>query len=404
MNVVLIVMESVGARRVGLYGAPVDDSPQMIRLSRHAALFEDVHVSEPCTSCAMAALFSSVYPDHDWPTITRLAPALAIPGLPAVLARHGYRTAFIHSGQLAYEKQQIFLRTRGFEQVVAEQRDYDAPRDRVLLPETMEWIKADPSRPFFVALWTQDTHHPYETALHRDLGSNASRLNDYLNAVDATDTLIGQLADALQKAGLADQTLLVITGDHGEAFGEHGVLAHGGNVYDEETKVPLLIVNPKLFPHERVVNGVAQQIDIAPTLLGLLGYSAPPLWQGVDLFEPNGARRAYLFSGQGTASFGLIEGDFKYIYRVNENSEELYDLTRDPYERNNLSGDPAYSAMMRRDHLRLEAWVSFQNPYLTGSKTPVAYDLPGLKGPRARLALSSRVDAIAVAKAKQRRN
>ena len=390
LNVILIVMESVGARRLALYGAPVDDSPQLIRLSRHAALFKDVHVSEPCTSCAMAALFSSVYPDHDWPAITRLAPSLAIAGLPAVLARHGYRTAFIHSGQLAYERQQTFLRTRGFGQVIAEQRDYDEPHDRILLPETMQWIKADPGRPFFVALWTQDTHHPYEAAQHRDLSSDAPRLNDYLNAVDATDTLIGQLADALQKAGLADQTLLVITGDHGEAFGEHGVLAHGGNVYDEETKVPLLIVNPKLFPQECVVNGIARQIDIAPTLLGLLGYALPPHWQGVDLFETDQPRRAYLFSGQGTASYGLVDGDFKYIYRVNENREELYDLTRDPYERDDLSRDPAYSAMMRRDRLRLEAWVSFQNPYLAryqSAASATASDPPASRAARGKLGL-----------------
>ena len=364
LNVVLIVMESVGTRRLNLYGAPVDDTPELNRLSRHAALFKDVHVSEPCTSCAMAALFSSVYPDHDWPTITRLAPALAIPGLPSILASHGYRTAFIHSGQLTYEQQDAFIRTRGFGQVIAEQYDFNAPRDQVLLPETMKWIASDPRRPFFVTIWTQDTHHPYETALHRKLGASTARLNDYLNAVDATDAIIGQLANALDKAGLTDQTLLVVTGDHGEAFGEHGVLAHGGTVYDEETQVPLMIVNPKLFPRETVVRNIAQQIDIAPTLIGLLGYSSPQHWQGVDLFRTNRPRRAYLFSGQGTASYGLVDGNFKYIYRVNERREELYDLTRDPYERDDLGRDAAYLAMVRRDHLRLEAWASFQNPYL----------------------------------------
>src|SRR5579863_3451714 len=271
MNVVLIVMESVGARRFALYGSPFEN-PQMTELSSHAALFKNAYAAEPSTSCAMAALFSSVYPDHDWTSITHLAPALAIAGLPAVLAGHGYRTAFIHSGQLIYDREKTFLQTRGFDQIIAEQQDYNAPRDQTLLPETMKWIKADPSKPFFVALWTQDTHHPYLSTRHHDYCASQPLLNQYLNAIDSTTDLIGQLAKALQIIGLADNTLLVITGDHGEAFGEHGVLAHGGNVYDEETRVPLLIVNPKLFPRELVINRVAQQIDLAPTLLGLLGY------------------------------------------------------------------------------------------------------------------------------------
>jgi arylsulfatase A-like enzyme len=371
LNVLMIVMESVGAHRFALHPSTFD-SPQMIELSRHAAIFEHAYSAQPSTSCAMAALFSSVYPDHDWPSLTRLAPELAIAGMPAVLARHGYRTAFIHSGQLTYDRESMFLQTRGFNQIIAEQQDYDAPRDQVLLPETMKWIKAEPSKPFFVALWTQDTHHPYLSTLHHDYGASTPQLNQYLNAVDSTANLIGQLAKALQTMGLADRTLLVITGDHGEAFGEHGVLAHGGNVYDEETRVPLLIVNPTLFPHKLVVNRVAQQIDIAPTLLGLLGYDLPPHWQGIDLFASDQPRRAYLFSGEGTASFGLVEGKFKYIYRVQGDREELYDLTKDPYEKNDLSRDPAYAAVMRRDHLRVEAWVSFQNPYLARFENPAA--------------------------------
>jgi lipoteichoic acid synthase len=364
LNILMVVMESVGQRQLELYGSHFDDSPRMIQLSNHAAFFTHTNAAEANTSSAMAALFSSVYPNHDWPTITHIAPALAIPGLPAVLASHGYRTAFIHSGQLAYDHQGEFLRTRGFSQIISEVRDYDSPRDDRLLPETIQWIKADPSKPFFVAIWTQDTHHPYLNTLNHDYGATAPRLNQYLNAVRATDTLIGQLAEALQTMGLADRTLLVITGDHGEAFGEHGVLIHGSNVYDEETRVPLLIVNPTLFPRKLVVNRVARQIDIAPTLLGLLGIEVPPDWQGSDLFADDRPLRSYIFSGEGTPSFGLVDGDFKYVFDVNNQREELYNLATDPGEQHDLSHDPAYAEMIQRDHLRIEAWVSFQNSYI----------------------------------------
>ncbi|HVB82844.1 MAG TPA: sulfatase [Candidatus Binataceae bacterium] len=364
LNVLMVVMESVGAHRVQLYGAPYDDTPNLVELARHALVFNRAYVAEAETSAALGALFASVYPDHDWPSITQLAPELAIPGLPAVLSSKGYRTAFMHSGQLAFDRQGEFLRSRGFAQVIDKKRDYDVPEDPALLTQALGWIKADSSRPFFLTLWTQDTHHPYLATEHRDYGVHDAYLNRYLNAVHATDAIIGELAAALRSMGLADRTLLVITGDHGEAFGEHGQLIHGGTVYNEEVQVPLLIVNPKLFPHEVTIKRIVRQIDIAPTVLALLGYRSPAQWQGDDVLGAHPPVRAYLFAGTGNFSFGLIEGDFKYIYNFQRDRAQLYDLATDPGETRNLVADDAYAALMRRDHLRLEAWVSFQNRYL----------------------------------------
>jgi arylsulfatase A-like enzyme len=74
--------------------------------------------------------------------------------------------------------------------------------------------------------------------------------------------------------------------------------------------------------------------------------------------------RAYLFAGTGNFSFGLVEGDFKYIYDFQRDRSQLYDVATDPDETRNLASDDAYAALMRRAHLRIEAWVSFQNRYL----------------------------------------
>ena len=364
-NVILFAMESVGASRVHLYGAPFNDTPNLDQLAQHAMVFSRFYVSEAETSAAFGALFSSVYPDHDWPSITQLAPSLTIPGLPAVLTGYGYRTAFIHSGQIIFDREGEFLSTRGFHRMLAEPRDYVTPRDPELVPEAINWIKKHPSRPFFVTIWTHDTHHPYVTNSHHDYGVRNASLDRYLNGVHATDALIGQLAAALQKMGLADRTLLVITGDHGEAFGEHNELIHGGSVYDELVHAPLLIVNPKLFPHEIVIDPLTRQIDIAPTILAMLGFASPGTWQGTDVLGSDPPARAYLFAGTGNLTFGLVEGKFKYIYNFSSRRAQLYDLTTDPNEYRNLASVPAYAEMTRRDHLRLEAWVSFQNRYLT---------------------------------------
>jgi arylsulfatase A-like enzyme len=364
LNVLMVVMESVGAHRLGLYGAPFDDTPNLVELARHALVFDRVYVAEAETSAALGALFASVYPDHDWPSLTQMAPALSIPGLPAVLSRKGYRTAFIHSGQLAFDRQGEFVRSRGFDQVIDKRRDSDAPADAGLVAQALGWIKVDPSRPFFLTVWTQDTHHPYLAAEHHDYGGHDAHLNRYLNAVRATDKIVGELAAALQTMGLADRTLLVITADHGEAFGEHGQLIHGDSVYDEEVRVPLLIENPRLIPHQVTVKRIVRQIDIAPTLLALLGFNSPAEWQGADALAASPPARAYIFAGTGNFSFGLVEGDYKYIYDFQRDRAQLYNLAADPGETRNLASDRAYAALMQRAHLRLEAWVSFQNRYL----------------------------------------
>lgn len=379
-NVVLFVMESVGARRVHLFGAPFDDTPNLDELAHHAMVFRRAYVAEAETSAALGAVLSSVYPDHDWPSITQLAPRLAIPGVPAVLASHGYRTAFIHSGQVTFDREGEFINTRGFDQVIAEPRDYATPRDAELLPETIKWIKADPSRPFFVTIWTHDTHHPYVSNLHHDYGVHDANFNRYLNGVRATDDLAGRLAAALRTMGLADRTLLVVMGDHGEAFGEHDQLIHGGSVYNELVHVPLLIENPKLFAQEAVVDRLTRQIDVAPTLLALLGFNSPPTWQGTDVFGADPPTRAYLFAGTGNLTFGLVEGDFKYIYNFRRDFSQLYNLAADRQERNNLASDPAYAEMIKRDRLRLEAWVSFQNAYLARFEDPAHAAAPAESG------------------------
>lgn len=86
--------------------------------------------------------------------------------------------------------------------------------------------------------------------------------------------------------------------------------------------------------------------------------------EGISLFDRRHSDRVYMFSGNGNYVMGLIDGKMKYIYDFNQGREELYDLAVDPYEHHNLSFDPIYGELMGRGKLRLQAWISFQNPYL----------------------------------------
>ena len=363
-NVVMIIMESVGARRLQLYNAPYVDTPEMLKLAQHGIVFNKVYAAQPYTSAAMSALFCSLYPQHGWIPTTRSSPNIGVLGVADVLAQHGYQTAFVHWGELDFDHEGDFLRDHGFQEVLGKHDDESFPTDQAAFSQAAGWIQAHSKRPFFLALWTQDTHHPYLVRTSHAYGVGDPNLNRYLNAVRSTDELIGSLARALDKMHLSDDTLLVITGDHGEAFGEHGQIAHNWTVFDEETRIPLLLVNAKVFPIGVRTDDLVQQIDIGPTLLAFLGYDAPAAWQGASVLNAKGTERAYLFCRYGHFVLGLVDGNFKYIYDFNRGNAELYDLTTDPQESHDLSADPRYSAMMNRDHLRLEAWSVFQNSYL----------------------------------------
>jgi lipoteichoic acid synthase len=302
------------------------------------------------------------------------APELAIPGIGTVLQSKGYRVAMIHSGNLAF-KEQYYLRTHGFPEV-HDKSDlpgfapghaplvwkYDLiSRDSKLMPAAMNWIGTDRSKPFLLVLWTDDTHSPYTPPKPKSFGVADEYLNRYLGAAEETDSMVGVLESELAARGLLDDTLVVVTGDHGEQFGQHGHAGHGFSLYEEEVRIPLIIANPRMFPHGEKIERIARQIDIAPTIVETLGFDPPKEWQGQDLFAAGPERRAYLFAD---FHFGVVDGNYKYIYDANSGYSEIYDLSRDPLELYNLSGDPAVSQQAREAYLRMAAWSAFQNKYL----------------------------------------
>ncbi len=370
LSVLMVIMESVGMRYLELYGAQYHDTPNMIRLAQEGVRFDSFYAARPATSSAMAALFCSIYPNMGWDAISREARDMVVPGIAQALAARGYRTAFIHEGSLAYDGEAAFLAHHGFDEIYDEKVDADVPRDVSLLPAAMNWLRKDTSRPFFLVLWTKDTHYPYFAAQNIDYGVKDEMLNRYLNAIHSSDHLIGSLAESLKAMGIADDTLLVVTGDHGEAFSEHSQRIHDFTVYEEEVHVPLLMVNRRLFETPREIKPAGQQVDLPVTLLKLMGYPAPTQWQGRDLFEKPRDGRVYLSSNAGNFAWGLIDGERKYMLDDNLNGVQIYDLASDPLEKRNLVGDPRLTAWSSQAGARLEAWTEFQDRFLASLKPP----------------------------------
>jgi arylsulfatase A-like enzyme len=125
-----------------------------------------------------------------------------------------------------------------------------------------------------------------------------------------------------------------------------------------------MFVNEQLFPKRRDEHGLARQLDIAPTILDTLSIPTPASWQGTSLFAAQRPARAYLFSIAGDFRLGLAEGDYVYIQNYTRDRHELYDVITDFDEQHDRAADPAFASMIKRNHLRLDAWLDFQNNYL----------------------------------------
>ena len=212
--------------------------------------------------------------------------------------------------------------------------------------------------------WTQASHHPYDPQpgqaetdffAGRPEPEDAWDLGRYLNTLAEVDRQLGRLFDGLRERGLDQDTVVIVTGDHGESFGDpHPTWGHGFRLWDTGLRVPLMVWSPALFPEGRRVSTVGGHVDLSPTVLDLVGAPAPAEWQGTSLLARQRPPRAYFYAANDDYLLGVREGRFKYVYNVTMGKDELYDLLADPGEQVNLAAQqPQKCAELRR---RLAAW------------------------------------------------
>ena len=162
-------------------------------------------------------------------------------------------------------------------------------------------------------------------------------MDRYRNALHYADESLGELIDGLRSRRLYERTLFVITGDHGEAFGQHdGNFGHTLFLYEENVRVPYLIVAPGLTRAPERVRRVASLIDVAPTILDLLGISRPHEYQGRSLLEDR-SQMALFATDYSLGFLGLRDGRWKMIHELESGQSRLFDLSADPDERQNLA-------------------------------------------------------------------
>lgn len=375
-NVVLIVLESCGVEYLDLYGAAYPTMPRLAQAAKeHGIVFENVYAQATSSCKSLVCLSASVYPRPDWLLICRDSPGFNVPTLAEVLRGQGYRTCYAHAGYWSWKGRDRFLRARGVDKLIdgtahPERRVNSwGVDDAAMYEDILRWIDEEPGRPFFVFAYTIETHHPYVAPRRQhDFGVQDAELNRYLNAVREADRNIACFLEQLKERGLDRNTLVAVTADHGESFGEHGQRMHGFCQYEQDVHVPLVLLYDGFAGMARREAGIGQHVDIAPTLLHLLRIKAPPQWQGRSLFDADRLGRAYFVSMGNEVVLGVREGPYKYSYYVDDRREELFDLSTDPKESRNLAASqPERCRAMRA---RVAGLVKYQRAFLARHGVP----------------------------------
>jgi choline-sulfatase len=375
-NVLLIVMDSLRADHTAPYGDRDAHTPWLARLAKQGVTFDNARSSSSWTRPSIATLFTSLQPSSHG--VLTFADGLAdsLPYLPEILQQSGYRTlAVVNNAMVASD----FGFARGFdrmsqlypmdsEEALAARRDPESLAGFVWSRYIAAWLRDAASRPFFIYLHEVDPHSPYEPpepyaslhdfgydgdaqstlmglrALRQEPDSFDARdirhlRSQYRGEIAFMDRYLGWVVDRLEALDLARSTLVIVASDHGEEFWDHRSVGHGHSVYEELLRVPLVMRLEGVLPAGRRVQTDVGLVDLAPTLLDLLGLEAPARMRGESLLPYIAAADDYRplrasFARANRSWESLSYGRWKLILDRSQDDLQpaLFDLEEDPRE------------------------------------------------------------------------
>ena len=366
-NVVLIVLESTAARYLKTYDAPADPMPNLSELAGSSLIFENAYSVYPESIKGLFAVLCSRYPAMD--TKAESYARITTPSIALALKQNGYHTALFHSGRFMYLGMEAVVQNRGYEVLedaggIGGNRESSFGVDeQSTVRRALAWIDSlESGERFFLTYLPIAGHHPYDTPGPGPLPER-SETDRYLNALHHGDESLGALINGLGQRGLYERTIFVIFGDHGEAFGQHdGNYGHSLFLYDENIRVPYLIVAPGLIKEQVRVTRPVSLIDTAPTILDLLGLPIPAGYQGLTLLGGR-ANMALFFTDYSLSLMGLRDGCWKYVYELESGRSKLFEVCGDPSEsQDRSSSEPERVGAYRT---RLSNWASAQKALIT---------------------------------------
>jgi arylsulfatase A-like enzyme len=408
-NIVLITMDTTRVDHLSCYGYERETTPNIDKLAEEGHLFTRAVSTSSWTLPAHASLFTGTYPSRHG---ARFAPHGAkanaplhvnkldgqYPTLAEILGDRGYKTAGIGGGPWFHKE---FGLGRGFDffmnGAVEGGAQWMAMTAEELNEPALNWLERNYKKPFFLFLNYFDPHTPYHAPApfdtkfgqpksvtdafevaekvmkHREKLSDEelhSLLLAYDNEIAYADFHLGNLLAKMKELGVYDNSIIVVTSDHGEYFGEHDLLTHSVTVYEEVVRIPLIIKFPRGQDEKMSVEDRVQLTDIIPTILAKLEIPIPETVQGdviggashpiiVESFQHFDYTKMYgeRFDNDWRA---LYKASAKYIW-TRDGESQLFNLSKDPGEMNDLAAE--HSEQLESLENEMSEWMSSFSPY-----------------------------------------
>lgn len=393
-NVVVVLVDSLRTDQLQATGGAREVMPAVEALAREGRVYTDCVTQASHTDYAAPAVFSSHYPLRAR-DVYRYSKNPAYPRVMIydVLKSLGWRTALFSSQNEEWSQMMDYLQTGGLD-VIRHARTMSGPEsaptegsafaravdDSVTISEALRWIEGAGGEPFFLYLNLQNSHLPYPVPRDFPRRFGPEKLDFkisigwypqektavvkevYADSLAYVDAQVNRVFRRLREMGAWDRTLVVVTGDHGEAFYEHGSAAHANGVHEEVIRVPLVFRAPGMTPGRDA--RPVQLLDVAPGVFRLLGLPVHPSFQGEDPFAPSFRRdrvRYVLSDTPWKTQLGVIRSGFKLIRDGDGGAAVLYDLGADPGERKDTA--EARPEIARDLNRRLAGWRRAQLEY-----------------------------------------
>ncbi|MEO6221508.1 MAG: sulfatase-like hydrolase/transferase [Ginsengibacter sp.] len=367
-NIVIFVLESTPANMVQVYDSTYQVTPNLNDWKKQAVIYSNIYAHLPNTVSSVFSITSSLYPMISYKAVINEHPDIVTPTLPQLLKEKGWNTSLFYSSDLTYSNIGEYVTNHGFQtaedfkiincgfdKFESNYAQLDGLDDRCIVSRYLNWKDKLKGENTFSVLWTNQTHYPYFSHDKIKYTDNAA-LNPYLNALKNVDESFNQLMQGLKNSSSLNNTLVVVVGDHGEAFGTHNQYSHASKIYEENMHVPCLIINPALFKGIEN-NRIGGLIDIAPTLMHLLNMPVPAEWQGSSLLSGKQKSHTFFVGPFSDFLFGSRFDNWKLIFNATSNEYELYDLRNDPKELINIANK--YPDMVKREYNMLAGWVQY---------------------------------------------
>jgi arylsulfatase A-like enzyme len=372
-SVVVVVIDSLRADHLHHAGDPRPLSPRLDRLATQSTRFSQAGAASPWTTPSVMSLFTGLVPASHRVDMNDRSLSVDVETLPERLQAAGFATAAVMPALTLADH---FGFDRGFDDFIFATQGHNNVSGPWSVNQAIQVLRRHPDDPIFLYVHLWDVHYNYNPPVPQSVrfqsgrpagpgetddvtaltapGHDASGLpperlawleGQYAGEILFTDEQVGRILDELDRQGRGENTIVVVTADHGEAFLEHGVLGHTVDLYDEMTHVPLLVRWPGQVDGDRVIETQVGLVDLAPTLLDLLGVkfdpgefdgrSLAPVLQGGA--EPGESRPLMLETSRRVLKRGLRTPDTAFQIDLVTGEQALHDLQADPGALTNLA-------------------------------------------------------------------